>query len=294
MPEDIFSFQKSSSCSLHRQVNVLILQEHHIVLLKKYMKLQQDIDDRAIYEASFVPIGSKSSEMDQLIYEGTLSEEAADFLKKLVKAKYNIFISGGTSTGKTTMLNALMQYVASGDRVITIEDSAELSLHGIDNLVRLEMRQANVEGSGAISIRDLIHSSLRMRPDRLVIGEVRGAEAMDMLQAMNTGHDGCMSTGHANSASDMLNRLATMSLTAMDIPLAAIKGQIASALDIIIHLGRLSDKSRRVLEISEVSHFDGNNIILNPLFLYNQDTGLSSTGNRLIHSDKLTQHGISV
>lgn len=232
--------------------------------------------------------------IERLINLKSLTREAADFLEKLVVSGYNIFVSGGTSSGKTTFLNVLSNFIPKDERVITIEDSAELSLHGIDNLVRLEMRQTNVEGSGAISIRDLIHSSLRMRPDRLVIGEVRGAEAMDMLQAMNTGHDGCMSTGHANSASDMLNRLATMSLTAMDIPLAAIKGQIASALDIIIHLGRLSDKSRRVLEISEVSHFDGNNIILNPLFLYNQDTGLSSTGNRLIHSDKLTQHGISV
>ena len=231
--------------------------------------------------------------IDRLIQLKSITKDAADFLEKLVIAGYNIFISGGTSSGKTTFLNVLSNFIPKDQRVITIEDSAELSLIGVDNLVRLEMRQANLEGTGAISIRDLIHSSLRMRPDRLVIGEVRGAEALDMLQAMNTGHDGCMSTGHGNSASDMLDRLATMSLTAMNIPLAAIKSQIASAIDIIIHLGRINKEGRRVLEISEINHFDGNNIVLNPLFIFKQNIGLVATGNKLIHKDKLIQHNLS-
>lgn len=232
--------------------------------------------------------------IDRLIKLGSITKDAADFLEKLVIAGYNIFISGGTSSGKTTFLNVLSNFIPKDQRVITIEDSAELSLIGVDNLIRLEMRQANLEGTGAITIRDLIHSSLRMRPDRLVIGEVRGPEALDMLQAMNTGHDGCMSTGHGNSANDILNRISTMALTGMNIPLAAIKSQIASAIDIIIHLGRIGKQGRRVLEISEVDSFDGQNIILNPLFLYKQNLGLISTGNNLIHTDKLIQHDLSI
>lgn len=229
--------------------------------------------------------------IERLIELNSVTREAADFLQKLVVSGYNIFVSGGTSSGKTTFLNILSDFIPKRERVITIEDSAELNLHGIDNLVRLEMRQANVEGFGEISIRDLIHSALRMRPDRLVIGEVRGAEAIDMLQAMNTGHDGCMSTGHANSAGDMLNRLATMSLSAMDIPLNAIKGQIASAIDIIIHLGRMNDRTRRVLEIAEIDHFNGQDIILNPLFAYSSGNGLMPTGRGLIHTVKLNRNG---
>lgn len=231
--------------------------------------------------------------IERLIYLDSITKDAADFLEKLVMAGYNIFISGGTSSGKTTFLNVLSNFIPKDQRVITIEDSAELSLIGVNNLVRLEMRQANLEGTGAITIRDLIHSSLRMRPDRLVIGEVRGPEAFDMLQAMNTGHDGCMSTGHGNSASDMLERLATMVITAMDIPLTAIKSQIASAIDIIIHLGKMGKQGRRVLEINEIHYFDGQNIILNPLFLYDQHLGLISTGNNLIHTDKLLQYDLS-
>ena len=225
--------------------------------------------------------------IERLINSNSVSKEAADLLEKLVISGYNIVVSGGTSSGKTTFLNVLSNFIPKEERVITIEDSAELSLCGVDNLVRLEMRQANVEGSGAITIRDLIHSALRMRPDRIVVGEVRGAEAFDMLQAMNTGHDGCMSTGHANSCLDMLNRLLAMSLSAVDIPLTALKSQIASAIDIIIHLGRLSDKSRCVLEICEVAQFDGNDIILNPLFVFDHASGLIHTGNKLIHTDKL-------
>lgn len=232
--------------------------------------------------------------IERLINLESITKEAADFLEKLVISGYNIFISGGTSSGKTTFLNVLSNFIPKDQRVITIEDSAELSLIGVANLVRLEMRQANLEGTGAITIRDLIHSSLRMRPDRLVIGEVRGPEAFDMLQAMNTGHDGCMSTGHGNSASDMLDRLATMSLTAMNIPLAAIKSQIASAIDIVVHLSRIGTKGRRVYEISEVSYFDGHNIILNPIYLFDTTKGLCPTGNKLIHCDKLTQYGLTL
>ena len=232
--------------------------------------------------------------IDRLIELGSITKEVADFLEKLVICGYNIFISGGTGSGKTTFLNVLSNFIPKDERIITIEDSAELCIHGIDNLVRLEMRQANVEGNGAITIRDLIRASLRMRPDRIVVGEVRGAEALDMLQAMDTGHDGCMSTGHSNSAYDMINRLSTMSLMAMDIPLAAIKSQIASALDIIVHLGRTSDKSRKVLEICEIDSFDGRDIILNPLFRYSIDTGLTSTGNKLKHINKLLQHGYAL
>ncbi len=232
--------------------------------------------------------------IERLIQLGSITKEVADFLEKLVICGYNIFISGGTGSGKTTFLNVLSNFIPKDERIITIEDSAELCIHGIDNLVRLEMRQANIEGNGAITIRDLIRTSLRMRPDRIVIGEVRGAEALDMLQAMDTGHDGCMSTGHSNSAYDMVNRLSTMSLMAMDIPLAAIKSQIASALDIIIHLGRMSDKSRKVLEICEIESFDGRDIILNTLFKYNIDTGLVSTGHKLKHCNKLFQHGYNL
>lgn len=235
--------------------------------------------------------GDSPLTIDRLIDLRSITKEVADFLEKLVVSGYNIFISGGTGSGKTTFLNVLSNFIPKDERVITIEDSAELNIHGVDNLVRLEMRQANVEGTGAITIRDLIRSSLRMRPDRIIVGEVRGAEAIDMLQAMDTGHDGCMSTGHSNSAVDMLNRLSTMSLMAMDIPLAAIKSQIASALDIIIHLGRMSDKSRKVLEISEIDHFDGKDIVMNTLFKYDLNSGLTPTGNRLKHTDKLLRHG---
>ncbi len=231
--------------------------------------------------------------IDRLIQLESITRDAAEFLEKLVISGYNIFVSGGTSSGKTTFLNVLSNYIPKDQRVITIEDSAELSLIGVDNLVRLEMRQANLEGTGEITIRDLIHSSLRMRPDRLVIGEIRGPEALDMLQAMNTGHDGCMSTGHGNSANDMLERIATMALTAVNIPLNAIKSQIASAIDIIVHLGRTNSKGRRVLEISEIDHFNGQDIVLNPLYIFDYDKGLISTGNKLIHKDKILQHNLS-
>ena len=206
--------------------------------------------------------------IDRLIELESITEEAAHFLEKLVKSRYNIFISGGTGSGKTTFLNVLSDYIPDDERVITIEDSAELQLHNIKNLVRLEARMANSEGNNAVAIRDLIKSSLRMRPDRIVVGEVRGAEALDMLQAMNTGHDGSLSTGHSNSPKDMLTRLETMVLMGMNMPIDAIRTQIASAIDIIVHLARQRDKSRKVVQIAEVGDYKNGEIELTPLFRF--------------------------
>ena len=206
--------------------------------------------------------------IERLIELGSITPEAACFLEKLVKSRYNIFISGGTGSGKTTFLNVLSDYVPDDERVITIEDSAELQLHNINNIVRLEARMANSEGTNAVSIRDLIKASLRMRPDRIVVGEVRGPEAIDMLQAMNTGHDGSLSTGHANSPKDMLTRLETMVLMGMDMPVSAIRAQISSAIDIIVHLARLRDKSRKVVQIAEVGDCINGEIVLTPLFKF--------------------------
>lgn len=210
----------------------------------------------------------KPIEMEDLLQFGAINEEAIDFLKKLVIAGYNIFISGGTGSGKTTFLNALSNFIPSDERIITIEDSAELQIRKIPNIVRLETRNANAEGCAEITIRDLIRSSLRMRPDRVIVGEVRGAEAMELLSAMNTGHDGSLSTGHANSCEDMLSRLETMILMGIDLPLNAIRRQLASGIDIIIHLGRLRDKSRKVLEISEIVGMDDDKIRINPIFRF--------------------------
>lgn len=244
----------------------------------------------------------KPINMDNLIDKGSISAEAAELLINMVKAKYNIFISGGTGSGKTTFLNALSGYISDDERVITIEDSAELQLQGIKNLVRLETRNSNMEGCSEISIRDLIKSSLRMRPDRIVVGEVRGAEAIDMLQCLNTGHDGSMSTGHANSAKDMLARLENMVLMGVELPLAAIKQQIASGLDIIVHLGRLRDKSRKVLEISEVVGYEDGEIIMHPLYKFEEE-GESKDGviqgklaqkDSLFRKEKMYAAGLSV
>ncbi len=210
--------------------------------------------------------------IERLIAYGSITREIADKLEMLVKAKYNIFVCGGTGSGKTTFLNALSNYIPKTERVITIEDSAELQVTGVDNLVSLETRNANSSGAGEITIRDLIKSSLRMRPERIIVGEVRGGEALDMLQAMNTGHDGSLSTGHANSTHDMLSRLETMVLQgAPGLPLEAIKQQIASAVDIIIHLSRLRDKSRKTMEITEVLGFENGKISLNPLYVFEED-----------------------
>lgn len=241
------------------------------------------------------PIG-----MTDLLTYGSLTNEAALNLEKWVKAGYNIIISGGTGSGKTTFLNALSQYIPSTDRVITIEDSAELQLQGIPNLVRLETRDSKGEGTTAITIRDLIRSSLRMRPDRIIVGEVRGSEAIDMLQALNTGHDGSLSTGHANSATDMLMRLETMVLMGMELPLSAVRRQIASGVDIIVQLGRLRDKSRKVLEIVEITGYEDGEIVTRPLYQF-QETGTDEAGhvmgqlqmcNPLTHTDKLLAAGL--
>lgn len=244
---------------------------------------------------------AKPITMEKLLQMNSISAEAAAFLEKLVKAGYNIFISGGTGSGKTTFLNVLSNYIPAGERVITIEDSAELQLQGLTNLVRLETRNSNVEGCREITIRELIRSSLRMRPDRIIVGEVRGAEAVDMLQCLNTGHDGSMSTGHANSGKDMLSRLENMVLMGMELPLGAVRQQIASGIDILVHLGRLRDKSRRVLEITEVVGCENNEIKLNPLFAF-EEAGEDSEGNvvgrlqkkgALIHENKLKTAGIA-
>ena len=241
--------------------------------------------------------------VEMLLKYGSLTREAAAFLEKLVRAKYNIFISGGTGSGKTTFLNALSNFIPRDERIITIEDSAELQIKNIENLVSLETRNANTSGRGKISIRDLIRSALRMRPERIVVGEVRGAEALDMLQAMNTGHDGSLSTGHANSTRDMLSRLETMVLQGNDgLPLPAIRQQISSALDIIIHLSRLRDKSRRTMEITEVLGYENGEIQLNPLFVFKETEGstlekveghLVRTGNPLRNDYKLRLQGVS-
>lgn len=221
----------------------------------------------------------KVIQFQDLISWGAITKEAAHFLKKCVQAKYNIFVSGGTGSGKTTFLNALSNFIPSDERIITIEDSAELQIQSVKNLVRLETRNANTEGKGAITIRDLIKSSLRMRPERIVVGEVRGAEALDMLQAMNTGHDGSLSTGHANSPEDMLSRLETMVLTGSSFPIEAIRQQIASAIDIIVHLGRMSDKSRKTLHIVELLGYEDGKYQINPIFTF--ELKADSTPNRV-------------
>ena len=209
--------------------------------------------------------------MEDLVSFGSITEEVCGWLGRLVQAKYNIFISGGTGSGKTTFLNALSNYIPEEERIITIEDSAELQIINIRNIVRMETRNANVEGCREISIRDLIKTSLRMRPDRIIVGEVRGGEAFDMMQCLNTGHDGSMSTGHANSSRDMLSRLENMILMGIEIPLDAIRKQIASGIDIIVHLGRLRDKTRKVLEIVEVLGYEKGEITLSPLYRFEEE-----------------------
>lgn len=245
--------------------------------------------------------GKKPLLIPELLRLGSVSQEICTFLEKLVIAGYNIFISGGTGSGKTTFLNALSSFIPRTERIITIEDSAELQIQGNDNLVRLETRNANVEGCKPVTIRDLIRASLRMRPDRIIVGEVRGAEAIDMLQALNTGHDGSLSTGHANSAADMIARLETMVLMGMELPLAAIRRQIAGGVDLIVHLGRLRDKSRRVLSVSEVVGYEQGEVLLSVLYEF-QETGerngsvqgiWKKTGS-LVHTEKLQQAGITL
>ena len=238
-------------------------------------------------------------EMSDLISYQSIDEATAAFLKKLVQARYNIFISGGTGSGKTTFLNVLSNYIPEDERVITIEDSAELQIRQIPNLVRLETRNANTEGKNEITIRDLIKSALRMRPDRIVVGEVRGGEAVDMLQCLNTGHDGSLSTGHSNSSKDMLSRLEMMVLMGMELPLDAVRRQIAAGVDIIVHLGRLRDKSRKVLEIVEIAGYEQGEIKLNPLYEFREERedkgkiiGRLVCCGKLEHTEKLSQRGV--
>ena len=226
--------------------------------------------------------------MENLIRMGSVSEEAAGFLRLLVESGYNIFVSGGTGSGKTTFLNALSQYIPREERIITIEDSAELQLVDKPNLVRLETRNANTEGVEPITIRDLIRTALRMRPERIIVGECRGAEALDMLQAMNTGHDGSLSTGHANSCRDMLSRMETMVLMGMELPLSAIRSQIASGIDILVHLGRLRDKSRKVLHIAEIAGMEHGEIKLHELFRFVEEgEGGSEVCGKLVRTGEL-------
>ncbi len=245
--------------------------------------------------------GEHTITIEKLVQLGSITREVAEFLRKLVQAKYNIFISGGTGSGKTTFLNALSSYIPSEERIITIEDSAELRIKNQPNLVRMEVRNDNVEGKHGVGIRELIKTSLRMRPDRIIVGEVRDAAAIDMLTALNTGHDGSLSTGHANSPADMLSRLETMVLLGTEIPLVAVRKQIASALDIIIHLGRLRDKSRRVLEIIEVLEVENQDIKIQPLYVFKEESvdaegrilgGLVPTGKTLKNKIKLERAGL--
>ena len=239
-------------------------------------------------------------DMDKLLELGSITKEAAVFLRTLVEARYNIFISGGTGSGKTTFLNALSNYIPSTERIVTIEDSAELQIQNIANLVRLETRNANLEGKNEITVRDLVRSALRQRPDRIIIGEIRDAAVIELLSAMNTGHDGSISTGHANSPVDMLRRLETLVLTGMDIPLQAVRSQIASAIEIVVQLGRLRDKSRKVLEIDEVCVIEDGEIVLRPLYKFQETKGSSkehvkghlvATDHRLANRDKLIMAG---
>ena len=231
--------------------------------------------------------------MEKLISLGSLPRQCAEFLASLVKARYSMIIGGGTGSGKTTFLGALSNYIPKDERLITIEDNAELKIQGVENLVRMEAKMANMEGGASITIRDLIRTALRMRPDRIIVGEVRGEEAVDMLQALNTGHEGSLSTAHANSARDMLSRLETMTLMGMDLPLEAIRRQIASGVDILIHIGRLRDKSRKVLEITEVCGFENHEICTRTLYQWKEGCGLVKTA-ELFNREKLNRAGVKI
>lgn len=239
--------------------------------------------------------------LDDLLEKQSLNEEVAEFLKKAVQAKYNIFVSGSTGSGKTTLLNVLSDFIPQNERIITIEDTAELQIKNIPNLVRLEARNSVVEGCREITIRDLLRASLRMRPDRVIVGEVRGAETVDMLQAFCTGHDGSLSTGHGNSTKDMLYRLETMVMMGMDIPVLAVRRQLASGIDLMIHLGRLRDKRRVILEVSEIDGCKDGEIVVNPLYrfieketdMFGYVTGDWVQVGKLHHKEKLFMAGIS-
>jgi pilus assembly protein cpaF len=234
----------------------------------------------------------KAYDMKDMIGFGSITEEAADFLEKLVRFGSNVFISGGTGSGKTSMLNVLSSYIPKDERVITIEDAAELQIIGIENLVRMECKQSNVQGMGEVDMQQLIRSSLRMRPNRIIVGEVRGKEVLDMLNAFNTGHDGSLSTGHGNSVKGMLKRLETMVMQAADFPIDAIRGQIVEGIDVMVHLSRMADKSRKVLEITEILGHDGSDYVLNEIFLYDKEKGLQRTGNKMKNIRKMILRGL--
>lgn len=228
--------------------------------------------------------------MSDLVGNGTIETDIADMLKVMVIAGYNCFVCGGTSSGKTTLLNVLSQFIPHDERIVVIEDSAELQINQIDNIVRLECRNANVQGKGEIDMAQLVKASLRMRPDRIIIGEVRGKEVMDMIQAMNTGHDGSLSTGHANNIEGMLKRLETMFLQAAELPVEAIRSQITEGIDIMIHMSRMQDGSRKVMEIAELDGMKNGQININSLYRY----GKGRTGNSLIHTEKLDLAGFTL
>lgn len=235
----------------------------------------------------------KAITLEDLLEKGSLNEEMATFLKNAVRAKYNIFVSGGTGSGKTTFLNVLSDFIPKNERIITIEDTAELRIRNVPNLVRLEARQSVVEGCKEITIRDLLRASLRMRPDRIIVGEVRGVEAVDMIQALCSGHSGSLSTGHGNSTKDMLYRLETMVLTGMEIPAQAVRRQLVSGIDLMVHLGRLRDRRRVVLEISEIKGFENEEIVLNPLYRFREtDKGVWVRVGELFHKEKLVMAGL--
>ena len=229
--------------------------------------------------------------MEDLVRQGDISREAADFLALLVSSRYNVFVCGGTSSGKTTFLNVLSDCIPPEERVIVIEDSAELQIRGHENLVRMEAKSSNAQGKGAVSIKDLIRASLRMRPDRIIVGEVRGAEVVDMLAAMSTGHDGSLSTGHSNSAKGMIGRLETMFLSGTNFPIEAVRGQIAQAIDIFVHLARTADGHRRVMEISEVTGIENGDIKLSEIYKYIPGKGFMHTGAELLRTEKLALRG---
>ena len=248
------------------------------------------IVDARLEDGSRVNIILPPMTLEWLCEREAFSEEIAQFLKILVKARYNIFISGGTGSGKTTLLNGMSNCIPKGERIITIEDSAELKLNGIENLVRLEMRNANAAGENKVDMNELIKAALRSRPDRIIVGEVRAEEALSMLNAMNTGHDGSISTGHANSSKDMLKRIETMVLMGVDMPVEAIRGQMASAIDVIIHLGRSYDGSRRLLEISEITGMTTGQIAVHQLFELDDEDQMQMKG-ELVNRRKLKEYG---
>lgn len=289
--EELEEVIRNIAASVHREIN-----EMHPIL---DARLEDGSRVNAVYKniAADGPIltirkfAKERIRMEDMIAGGTITEECAAFLRNLVRCGYNLFICGGTSSGKTTFLNALSEAIPKDERVIVIEDSTELQLSHIENLVQMECHQANSMGQGEVSMDMLIKTSLRMRPDRIIVGEVRGREVADMLQAMNTGHDGSMSTGHGNSAEGMLRRLEAMYLMSAQIPMDAIRAQIVEGIDVLIHLGRLGHGKRKVMEIQELLGYENGKYVLNPLFCLDKNQNLTATGNQLVRRQKLALKG---